>query len=261
MKASINYYVAMNIGILLDKTLDQYQINAIEMILQNPAFNIKLAVINDNSGKIGRDFLRKKLNKDIGQTYSSNEFFREVDIDILTTSKPGSPKNISIIRSYSPDVLILLDGFKSINKTLLDLTSFGVISYHFGDLRKYRGEPPAFWELYNGKSEMVVTVQKLTERCSCGLPVLEKKVEITYYDDVKSLREKAFRASEEMMLKALYKIQDKTFKPETIKLYGRIYNIPSLKEYSSLLYRLASKKIQHKAQEVIKSKTKEPNYI
>ena len=251
----------MNIGILLGKTLDQYQINAIELILQSQAYRIKLAIVNDHTDKPGKHFLRKKLIKDSGRNYATKDFFREMDIDILTTSIPGSPRNISIIESYSPDVLILLGGFNRVNKTLLDLTRFGVLSYHFGDLRKYRGEPPAFWELYNGKNEMIVTVQKLTERYCCGLPVLEEKIEITYYDDPNSLREKAFRASEIMMIKALNKIQDPSFKPASIKLYGRIYNIPSLKEYSTLLCRLASRKLHHSVQDVIKTGTKEPNYI
>ena len=251
----------MNIGILLGKTLDQYQINAIELILQNQAYNIKLAIISDHTDKAGKHFLKKKLKKDSGRNYSTKDFFREMDIDILSTSIPGSPKNISIIESYSPDVLILLGGFKTINKSLLNLTEFGILSYHFGDLRKYRGEPPAFWEIYNGKNEMIVTVQKLTERYRCGLPVMEEKIEITCYDDLKSSREKAFRASETMMIKALNKIQDKAFKPGTIKLYGRIYNMPSLKEYSTLLYRLASRKLQYNVLETIRSRTKEPNYI
>ncbi len=267
----------MNIGILLGETLDPYQINTIELILQNPAFNIKLAVINDYSDKTGKDFIKRKLKKsrkayflfqkaqelkpDSLSSYPSREFFRELDIDILTTPNPGSPENVSVIQSYLPEVLILLGGFDRVNKALLELTRYGVLSFHFGDLRKYRGEPPAFWELYNGKNEMLVTVQKLTERYRCGMPVLEKKIEITFDDDLKSLREKAFTASEKMMVAALNKIQEKDFIPENIKLYGRIYHIPTLKEYSTLAYRLASRKLQHKIQTAVHTQKNEPNYI
>lgn len=36
-----------------------------------------------------------------------------------------------------------------------------MLSYHHGDMRRYRGQPPGFWELYNGEREIGVTVQRL----------------------------------------------------------------------------------------------------
>lgn len=267
----------MNIILLLGKTLDEYQVRSLELIMNDPAFKIKLGVINDLSDESKKDFLRKKLIKgrkayhivekmqtllaDKGETISTRSFFNNKNIDILFTSRPETPKNISAIESYLPDVILLYGGFNYISGKLLKLCPYGVLSYHYGDLRKYRGEPPAFWELYNGKKEMIVTVQKLTERLHCGLPVMEKTIEIQYNDDLKSLRKKAFTAGENMMVAALNKIQDKAFQPETIKLYGRIYHIPSAKEYSALTFRIATRKLQHKAQSLAQLRKNEPHYI
>ncbi len=267
----------MNIVLLLGKNLDEYQIRSLELIMNDSAFQIKLGVINDLSDESKKEFLKKKFNKgkkayhifeklqtllyDNGETFSAKDFISRNNIDVLTTSNPGNPENISIIESYFPDIFVLYGGFSNIPKKLLNLCPYGILSYHFGDLRKYRGEPPAFWELYNGKKEMIVTVQKLTERIHCGLPVLEKAVEINFNDDLKSLRKKAFQSGENMMVTALRKVQEKDFIPEIIKLYGRIYHIPNMKEYSTLTYRIASRKLQHKFQAAVHARKNEPNYI
>jgi methionyl-tRNA formyltransferase len=72
-----------------------------------------------------------------------------------------------------PDLLLLIGGFGIIKAPLLDLAPQGVLSYHHGDMREYRGQPPAFWELYNGEKPNRVTVQRLSPGIDCGQPIVE----------------------------------------------------------------------------------------
>jgi len=41
---------------------------------------------------------------------------------------------------------------------------FGVWSWHHGDEDKYRGGPPAFWEIVNADPVTGALLQRLTER-------------------------------------------------------------------------------------------------
>jgi methionyl-tRNA formyltransferase len=84
--------------------------------------------------------------------------------------KRGRGGYIENIRKFKPDILLLIDGFGIIKEPLLKITPLGVLSYHHGNMQKYRGEPPAFLELYNNENEMGITVQIL----SSGLEVVSQ---------------------------------------------------------------------------------------
>lgn len=248
----------MNIGVLIAKQITSFQINVLQHILDDSRFVIKLAVIDDKpTDKITRKLRRNVKHKRGGyimlmaaqqlhsksQSQPSEEFFRKQNIDVFKTSTLYSTKSISTIDSYFLDVLVLLSGFGVIKKPLLHNCPQGILSYHFGNLRKYRGGPPAFWELFNGRSDMGLTVQKITERWDCGIPIVEKTVEIKINDDLPSLQKRVFEECEDMMHRALKNISNKKFKPEIIHHYGKIYTLPNFNQWLRLNYRVSKRKI------------------
>jgi len=60
-------------------------------------------------------------------------------------------------------------GFGIIRGPILDVPRYGIWSYHHGDLDKYRGIPPGFWEIYHADPVSGVTLQRLTERLAAGV--------------------------------------------------------------------------------------------
>jgi hypothetical protein len=87
-----------------------------------------------------------------------SEYFREADVER--------------IRAHQLDFMIRF-GFGIIRGAVLDAARFGVWSYHHGDLEKYRGMPPGFWEIFHGDPVSGVTLQRLTDRLDGGV-VLHK---------------------------------------------------------------------------------------
>ena len=83
-----------------------------------------------------------------------------------------SEPDVQRIREHQLDFMIRF-GFGIIRGAVLDAASFGVWSYHHGDLEKYRGMPPGFWEIYHGDPVSGVTLQRLTDRLD-GSVVLHK---------------------------------------------------------------------------------------
>lgn len=77
-------------------------------------------------------------------------------------------EDVDSIRSHRLD-LILRFSFGIIKGEILDATRYGVWSFHHGDEREYRGQPPGFWELIEGEKVMGSILQRLTERLDGGV--------------------------------------------------------------------------------------------
>jgi methionyl-tRNA formyltransferase len=102
--------------------------------------------------------------------------------------------------------------------------------------------PPALWELYNHEKEMGVTVQVLAPGLDCGLPVVEKTIEILPKDDLASLRKRAFKESEPMLVDALRKLSNPGFKPQKIEKLGKVYTLPNLRQWIALNFKILWRK-------------------
>jgi hypothetical protein len=81
-----------------------------------------------------------------------------------------SDADLAAIRELDLD-FVLRFGLGILRGGILDVSRFGVWSYHHDDERVIRGGPPAFWELYDGLETTGVVLQRLTERLDGGIPL------------------------------------------------------------------------------------------
>jgi hypothetical protein len=65
------------------------------------------------------------------------------------------------------DVLVRF-GFGILKGGVLEAARFGVWSFHHGDERRFRGQPPCFWEMHQGERTMGAILQRITERLDGG---------------------------------------------------------------------------------------------
>jgi len=152
---------------------------------------------------------------------SAVEFLCSKGIECVETQQPYSEESVAKIKHWSPDVMVLLGGFGIIKEPLLSLAPKGILSYHHGDMRKYRGQPVGFWELYNNESQMGVTVQRLSAGIDKGTPIVERVVPIERGDNVKKLCERAMDSSTSMMHEAIQLLGDLSFSPNKIQKFVR----------------------------------------
>ncbi len=171
-------------------------------------------------------------------TTASEAFFGKLGVPIITTEDPYCEQTLESIRALRPEVILLLGGFGIVKPPLLSLAPQGVLSYHHGDMRKYRGQPPAFWELYHGEEAIGVTVQRLNPGIDCGEPIVERSFSIRQDDTLGSLCHRIFAASTDMMWEAIQRLEDPSFRPETITDYGRVYTLPNLRQWLTLQARV-----------------------
>ena len=116
-----------------------------------------------------------------------------------TTDDPYAHAARDGLRQAGPDVVLLIGG---IGPPLLSGAPYGVLSHHHGDLRRSRGQPPAFWELYNGEPELGPTVQRLSKALDAGEPIVEHRVRIDPGGALRTLQHRAFADSAGMLFDA-----------------------------------------------------------
>ena len=156
-----------------------------------------------------------------------------------------SDHNMEFMASLDLDLLILLGGFGIVRNKIISKPKLGVLSYHHGDMRNYRGMPPALWEVYNGEFEMGVTVQLLDTGLDSGIPIREVTVPIYPKDTVEEAHARASAMSEPLLSAAVDALaQGHRF--EGLKSLGRVYTLPNLRQYIILNWRIFYRRLTAK---------------
>ena len=248
----------MKIAVLCGTGMDSFQQAVLKPILENTSMEIVGAYIDIRPRPSFKKRFLKNLKRGRGgymmvmylksrrakktPSVSAAAFFASKGIECVETKQPYSEESIARMMHWSPDVMVMLGGFGIVKEPLLSLAPQGILSYHHGDMRKYRGQPVGFWELYNNESQMGVTVQRLAAGIDKGIPIVEKTIPIEKGDDVRRLCARAMGASTNMMFEALQLVGDPTFSPNVIHEFGPIYTLPNLRQYIMLKIKLLFRK-------------------
>jgi folate-dependent phosphoribosylglycinamide formyltransferase PurN len=164
-------------------------------------------------------------------------------VPVYSVRELASETSRGIIRDLNPDVLVLLGGFGIVKPEVAATARLGILSYHHGNMRKYRGQPPCVWELYNGEREMGVTVQRLGAGLDNGNPIVEITVPIERTDTVKTLRRRAFAGSIGMMREALELVADPRYEFRELDQLGAVYTLPNLRQYVTLNLKILCRRL------------------
>jgi folate-dependent phosphoribosylglycinamide formyltransferase PurN len=248
----------MRIGILTKPVISEINKKVINHIIHDRNFQISIAIIDCRPKLSFKDKLLKNIRRGRGgyilvmgfnklffkekRSYRITEICNSRGIEIIEAGSLYSSEIIAKLRTCNLDVLLLINGFGIIKKELLEITPFGILSYHHGNMRKYRGMPPAFWELYNNEKEIGITVQRLGSGLDCGIPVEEKAIPIKKGDTLSSLNHRIYNEGVEMMHSALIKLRDPGFVPERIEKFGKVYTLPNLRQWLFLQIKLLLRK-------------------
>lgn len=118
-------------------------------------------------------------------------------------------------------------GFGFLVGPLLSELEYGVLSYHHGDFREYRGQPAGCWEFIHGESEAGITLQRITEQLDAGEAITIKPVPIEDVRTYAEIRGRLYAESDDLLATAISKIQDGDLDASTVEDLGPLYTIPS----------------------------------
>jgi methionyl-tRNA formyltransferase len=85
-----------------------------------------------------------------------------------------NPECLELLRGLKPDLGVVA-GTYILGAEVFTIPRLGCINLHSGKVPEYRGGPPAFWELYNGESEVGITIHKVVGALDAGQVLLQER--------------------------------------------------------------------------------------
>jgi methionyl-tRNA formyltransferase len=256
----------INLLLLASPALDDFWTEVLEPLFTDPRIAIVGVCIDVRPPRSPFATLRQHLKKGRGgyvvvmalkrlvrpltdRSLPTADYLRGRNVALFETDDLYSEATLDFIRAKQPDCIFRF-GFGFIREPILSLPPKGVISYHHGDLRKYRGQPVGFWELYAGEREMGVTVQVLNDKLDAGKVVVEKPIPIRSTDTWDSLEQRAYRESVDMAHEACLRLERDDFEPKVIpeEELGALYTVPNMRQWATLQSRVFWRKVRRSKQ-------------
>lgn len=120
---------------------------------------------------------------------------------------------IEIIRSWNPDIILIVAFGQLIKKELLDMPKYGCVNAHFSLLPKYRGAAPVPWSIVKGEKETGITFFKLVPAMDAGDILLQVKTEISDFDTTTTLGQRLCTIAAESWQQLLVDIKTAAISP------------------------------------------------
>jgi folate-dependent phosphoribosylglycinamide formyltransferase PurN len=117
-------------------------------------------------------------------------------------------------------------GFGFLIGPLLTELEYGVLSYHHGDFREYRGQPAGCWEFIHGRSEVGITLQRISEQLDAGEAITIKSVPIEDARTYAEIRGRLYAESDDLLATAMANIENGDLGASTVGDLGPLYTIP-----------------------------------
>ncbi|MGB9963769.1 formyltransferase family protein [Halobacterium hubeiense] len=133
----------------------------------------------------------------------------------------------AVDRMADADVAVRF-GFGFLVGDALTAPEEGVLSFHHGDFREYRGQPMGFWEYVHGRDEAGVTLQRINETLDGGEVVTSRRVDVADAATWGEVRQRLFDASEGMLADGVRRLAREDVEPETLAAdeLGDLYTHP-----------------------------------
>lgn len=141
----------------------------------------------------------------------------------------------AVVEEVSGVDVVFRFGFGILKGDILTAPDHGVLSFHHGDIRTYRGAPTHVWEFLNDEPTSGVTLQQLTETLDGGRIVAFEPVDIADARTWQEIKRRKFRVSESMLATALGNLNDPAFTPTEVTELGDLYTTPTARETSKIL--------------------------
>ncbi len=235
---------------------ERWVADAIETMLTETNAEISLVVINEDTGLLGSGNVKRGVKYPAYAAYWIASMLRPRR---SATDRYDDPVPISAvtgvddaerIRTYPTDVsglwnelpeevvsriaaesdVVFRRGFGLVRGSLLTATRYGVLSYHHGDPRAYRGGPAGFWEYMHGEDTAGTIVQSLSDDLDAGVVRSYRDVDLSDCDSWDAIQRELYEGSTGQLAEAVAAVQDERREPMVVDDLGPVYHPPNLAE-------------------------------
>jgi methionyl-tRNA formyltransferase len=138
----------------------------------------------------------------------------EHGIPVLQPVKVRQPDVIEQIRSYNPDLIVVVAFGQILPKALLEIPRHGCINVHASLLPRYRGAAPLNWCIINGETETGITTMMMDVGLDTGDMLLKKSTPIDPDEDTRSLHDRLSKIGADLLADTLDQLAAGKLVPE-----------------------------------------------
>ncbi len=211
----------------------------------------------DTAAKFARKlFLSEREKDDVLAVLQSRNVLEQIaraeGIPFHVVENYHTPKAMTLMRMTQPDLGVIY-GTNIIKDSVFKIPRLGSINLHQGLAPYYRGGPPIFWELYNGESQVGLTVHFVESKVDSGAIILQETVPLKYdygYGDdyesfISSFCEHLLVPCAELVAEAVRLIARGTATPKPQdRSLGKRYRLPIKADKDELRRRLQHRRRQ-----------------
>jgi folate-dependent phosphoribosylglycinamide formyltransferase PurN len=241
----------LRVCLLFDgETTQRWVAESIETMLQKTNTEISYVVVNEDVGLFGSGNIHR------GKRYpayallwilallrprNGEQFDDQIPIDDINgvakaprkSCRPASQRGLwntlptDVVETIDERAdLVLRRGFGLIEGDILSTTEYGVLSFHHGDPRKYRGGPAGFWEYMNEEDSAGLMVQKLEPELDAGEVLAYHEVDIGGCRTWREIQRRLYNSSSQLLPEAIGNLRDSE-KAISVEDPGKIYHPPA----------------------------------
>lgn len=134
-------------------------------------------------------------------------------IPVLTPTKMRDPAFLATLKSWAPQLIVVVAYGRILPESLLDLPPHGCLNVHYSLLPKYRGASPVVWTILNNEIKGGVTTMKLVKKMDAGPVLLQAEVSLSPDETTASLEKKLTPIGAQLLLETIRGIKDGSVTP------------------------------------------------
>lgn len=132
----------------------------------------------------------------------------EHGIMVYQPDKVRNQDFVEILKSYSPDIMVVVAFGQILSEEVLNIPKFGCINVHGSILPKYRGAAPIQWSIINGEEYGGVTTMYMSKGLDSGDIILSAEERIKKEDTYGALYDRLSFIGADLLIKTLELIEN-----------------------------------------------------
>lgn len=122
------------------------------------------------------DKLHRAVN--LGRPRSIASIVESNGYDVIPHTDVNGPAFIQMLKDEEIDLVVSVSASQIFKEELLSVPPLGCINMHNGELPKYKGMLPNFWQMFNGETHTTLTIHRMAAKLDEGDIVFTRKTEI-----------------------------------------------------------------------------------
>ena len=148
---------------------------------------------------------------------------RKEGISLVPTKSVNDPEFVRRVTISQPDVIVSVAAPEIFSDEILSSARLGCINVHSGQLPKYRGMMPTFWQMRFGEPHATVTVHEMAATIDSGAVLGTAECSIREHDTLDRVINETKRQAARLMIRVLNDLATGSSSPQPLDMRNACY--------------------------------------